>query len=252
MIVSASYKTDIPAHYGRWFLRRLAEGRCIMVNPYSRKQVVVSLAPRDVDGYVFWTRNAVPFLDGLAAVASARKPAVVQFTVTGLPRFLEKSVPDADATAFADWVRDNVRAAGPKMREVITDRIGKFRLDGWTLALHDGRPRLVERAAEPDLIRIRISRHDARRHQIARSCVQLMVQAVAVSHDADAQLQVGIVGKGLQHVVFIPHRLAPVQEVARGVVGHEGDECIALLNIREVSLDRRGKIDLLYLVDFAL
>ena len=26
---------------------------------------------------------------------------------------------------FADWIRENVRAAGPKMREVITDRIGK-------------------------------------------------------------------------------------------------------------------------------
>ena len=35
MIISASYKTDIPAFYGRWFLNRLDAGYCLMVNPYG-------------------------------------------------------------------------------------------------------------------------------------------------------------------------------------------------------------------------
>ncbi|MAS84474.1 MAG: DNA repair photolyase, partial [Erythrobacteraceae bacterium] len=32
MIVSASYKTDIPAFYGDWLLKRLSEGSCRVRN----------------------------------------------------------------------------------------------------------------------------------------------------------------------------------------------------------------------------
>ena len=35
MIISASYKTDIPAFYGEWFMARLKAGYCRMVNPYG-------------------------------------------------------------------------------------------------------------------------------------------------------------------------------------------------------------------------
>ncbi len=33
MIISASYKTDIPTFYGEWFMNRLQAGYCKMVNP---------------------------------------------------------------------------------------------------------------------------------------------------------------------------------------------------------------------------
>src|SRR5438874_5283695 len=36
MIISASYKTDIPTFYGEWFMNRLKAGYCKMVNPYSQ------------------------------------------------------------------------------------------------------------------------------------------------------------------------------------------------------------------------
>jgi hypothetical protein len=35
VIVSASYRTDIPAFYARWFLRRPNAGRCVAANPYG-------------------------------------------------------------------------------------------------------------------------------------------------------------------------------------------------------------------------
>ncbi len=57
MIISASYKTDIPAFYGEWFVNRLRAGYCKMLNPYNRKVIRVSLLRRDVDGIVFWTKN---------------------------------------------------------------------------------------------------------------------------------------------------------------------------------------------------
>ncbi|HLF58937.1 MAG TPA: DUF1848 family protein, partial [Alphaproteobacteria bacterium] len=92
MIISASYKTDIPAFYGAWFRNRLRAGYCKMINPYGRKIVTVPLSRPDVDGFVFWTRNAHPFGDAFAEVAGRGFPFVVQHTITGYPRALESSV----------------------------------------------------------------------------------------------------------------------------------------------------------------
>jgi hypothetical protein len=95
MIISASYKTDIPAFYGRWFLNRLDAGYCRMINPYGRQIHNVDLRPEAVDGFVFWTRNAGPFMDALAVVHQRGWPFVVQHGINGYPRQLDRSVPDA-------------------------------------------------------------------------------------------------------------------------------------------------------------
>jgi Domain of unknown function (DUF1848) len=91
VIVSASYRTDIPAFYAGWFLARLRAGYCRVVNPYGGGTYEVSLAPGDVDGFVFWTRNMRPLLAELDAVRRVA-PFIVQFTLTGYPRALESSV----------------------------------------------------------------------------------------------------------------------------------------------------------------
>ncbi|MDB5406032.1 MAG: repair photolyase [Rhodospirillales bacterium] len=91
MIVSASYRTDIPAFYAPWFMNRLAAGSCRVRNPYGGVDYRVSLAPGTVDGFVFWTRNMAPLQPDLD-IARQRAPFVVQFTVTGYPRALEAAV----------------------------------------------------------------------------------------------------------------------------------------------------------------
>ena len=101
MIVSASYKTDIPAFYGPWFARRLAAGTVRTVNPYGGQVNDLALTREAVDGFVFWTRNPAPFAACLSQVAR-RWPFVVQFTILGYPRRLDRSVP-APATAVATF-----------------------------------------------------------------------------------------------------------------------------------------------------
>lgn len=91
MIVSASYRTDVPAFYGRWFENRFRAGFAKVVNPYGRQVSAVSLRA-GVDGFVFWTRNAQPFADALALVRRAGIPFTVSHTVTTYPRALETSV----------------------------------------------------------------------------------------------------------------------------------------------------------------
>jgi hypothetical protein len=91
MIISASYRTDIPAFFAPWFQRRYQAGYCLVHNPYSGKPYKVSLLPEDVTGIVFWTRNASPFTENLRLVADAGIPFIVSYTLTGYPRILETS-----------------------------------------------------------------------------------------------------------------------------------------------------------------
>ena len=69
MIISASRRTDIPALYAEWFIRRIHAGFCHVPNPFNPRHVsTVSLRPEDVEVIVFWTRHArplLPYLDEL-------------------------------------------------------------------------------------------------------------------------------------------------------------------------------------------
>ncbi len=98
MIISASYKTDIPAFYGPWFIERLRAGKCHVINPYSGKTHQVSLRPEEVDGFVLWTRNIGPFMNFLPDVAD-RAPFFVQYTLTGYPRALDAGTPGPEDSA---------------------------------------------------------------------------------------------------------------------------------------------------------
>ena len=92
MIISASYKTDIPTFYGEWFMNRLRSGYCKMVNPYSQQVYRVDLTPQSVDGFVFWTKNIGPFLKYLPEVSKRGYAFIVQHTINGYPRELESRV----------------------------------------------------------------------------------------------------------------------------------------------------------------
>jgi hypothetical protein len=94
MIISASYRTDIPAFYGDWFMNRLRAGYCKVINPYGRQVSHVSLAREDVDGFIFWTKNLRPFADHLPEIKERGFPFVVQFGINGYPREFETSVID--------------------------------------------------------------------------------------------------------------------------------------------------------------
>jgi hypothetical protein len=97
MIISASYRTDIPGFYGRWFMNRLGAGYCLAVNPYNFKPIRIALTREAVEGFVFWTKNLGPFVKYLPEVRGRGFPFVVQYAINGYPRELERSV--------ADWQR---------------------------------------------------------------------------------------------------------------------------------------------------
>ncbi len=112
MIVSASYRTDIPAFYADWFAERLKAGEVAVRNPYGGRDYHVSLKPCDVEGYIFWSRNLKPFMENLEAVDRQGTPFMVQMTVTGYPRTLETSTVTPDAAI--GQIKAVARRFGPK------------------------------------------------------------------------------------------------------------------------------------------
>jgi hypothetical protein len=102
VIISASRRTDIPAFYAGWFERRLRAGRCTVPNPFNPKQVAtVSLSRQDVDAFVFWTRNPLPFLPLFDLLDRRSDVYVVLFTLTGYGPPLEPDAPPASEAVAA-------------------------------------------------------------------------------------------------------------------------------------------------------
>jgi hypothetical protein len=99
MIISASRRTDIPAFYTQWLMRRLEAGYCAVPNPFNRNQVAyVSLKPEDIDVMVFWTRNPRPLLPYLASLDKRGYRYYFQYTVMSNPRQIDPKSPPLEAS----------------------------------------------------------------------------------------------------------------------------------------------------------
>ncbi len=94
MIISVSRRTDLPAFHAAWFAERLRAGYCLVPNPYNARQISrISLAPSDVDAFVFWTRHIEPLIPTLRTLQERQTPICVHYTLTGYPRALEPRTP---------------------------------------------------------------------------------------------------------------------------------------------------------------
>ncbi|MHC4945709.1 MAG: DUF1848 domain-containing protein [Planctomycetota bacterium] len=94
-VISASRRTDIPARYGPWLMKRIEAGCAVYKNPFGGQLHQVSLQPEEVIALVFWTKNALPFLPHLEAILSRSYKACFQYTITGYGSLLEPGVPPA-------------------------------------------------------------------------------------------------------------------------------------------------------------
>jgi hypothetical protein len=111
-LISASRRTDIPRFYARWFGERrrqgFAESRTVFGVPGR-----ISLRRADVLGFLFWTRDARPFMKELEALRSEGIPYAFQFTINGYGRELEPRRPGvAEATGSFLAVSSSLR--GPE------------------------------------------------------------------------------------------------------------------------------------------
>lgn len=102
MIVSASRRCDIPAHYLRWLMARIEAGYCLVRNPFdARSSRRVSLRPEDMDCLVLWTRDPRPLSSAADYLERLGIRSLVHVTLTGYPRPLEPGAPPLDAVLDA-------------------------------------------------------------------------------------------------------------------------------------------------------
>jgi hypothetical protein len=93
MILSVSRRTDIPAFYGQWFINRLRQGYANVRNPLNNRQVSnVKITPQNVDGIVFWTKDAGNILRYLDEIDGMGYAYYFQFTVTPYEHDIEPSL----------------------------------------------------------------------------------------------------------------------------------------------------------------
>ncbi len=94
MIISASRRTDIPAFYSDWFIKRLEEGFVLVRNPVNAHLISrISLKTEVVDFIVFWTKNPENMLSRLGCLNNFHIPYYFLFTVTSYGQSLEKKLP---------------------------------------------------------------------------------------------------------------------------------------------------------------
>jgi hypothetical protein len=95
MIISASRRTDIPAFYGPWFLRRLQEGYALVRNPVNSRLVYhVPISAGNTRCIVFWTKNPSALVERLGELDDFGIPFYFLFTLTGYGPELERNLPD--------------------------------------------------------------------------------------------------------------------------------------------------------------
>lgn len=91
-IISASRSTDIPAFHADWFKTRLDAGYCKWRNPFNHRSVYVSF--ERARAFVFWTKNAAPFLTLLPELDRRGLAYYFQFTLNDYEaEVLEPHVP---------------------------------------------------------------------------------------------------------------------------------------------------------------
>lgn len=97
-IISVSRRTDIPAFYGKWLMKRIHDGFAGYLNPFNGKKYIVSLKIEDVAAIALWSKNFSPFINDAFFLKDKGYSLFFNFTITGLPQIFEPGCPDEDET----------------------------------------------------------------------------------------------------------------------------------------------------------
>ena len=110
-IISVSRRTDVPAFYGDWFMRRIEEGFAGVVNPFGGRRYLVSLRPEDVVCFVFWSKDFSPFVESLKSLDGLGYKFYFNYTVTALPAVFESNL---DRPSAVETLKQLSRTYSPR------------------------------------------------------------------------------------------------------------------------------------------
>jgi Domain of unknown function (DUF1848) len=94
MILSISRRTDIPAFYSEWLMRRLRQGEVLVRNPMNYHQVGrIVLDSRNTSCLVFWSKNPGPLLAHLPEIDVLGYRSFFLFTLNAYGDDVEAHLP---------------------------------------------------------------------------------------------------------------------------------------------------------------
>jgi hypothetical protein len=100
MIISASRRTDIPAFYSGWLMKRLEEKKVWVKNPLNAKSITeICLDPEYIECMVFWTKNPKNMLPHLPRIDDLGHRYYFQFTLTPYDDKIERNLEKNDMAA---------------------------------------------------------------------------------------------------------------------------------------------------------
>ncbi|MDF9867688.1 hypothetical protein OKW22_001266 [Bacilli bacterium PM5-3] len=82
MILSVSRRSDIPAFYGEWFIKRLLDKKFYVRNPYNHQQISLIEIENNLDCIVFWTKDAIDFMQYLLIIDNLDYDYYFHYTIT--------------------------------------------------------------------------------------------------------------------------------------------------------------------------
>lgn len=95
MIISASRRTDIPAYFSEWFMKRIEAQYAYVRNPVNIHQISkINLSPDIVDCIVFWSKNPKPMISKLDILNDYMY--YFQFTLNAYHKDIETNLPSLD------------------------------------------------------------------------------------------------------------------------------------------------------------
>lgn len=93
MFLMISGRTDIPAFYAEWLMKRFEEGYLQVRNPYYPEKIsTYTLSPDIIDGILFCSKNYEPFLP-YAEYFVTHYPCIFDYTITAYTHDIEPNVP---------------------------------------------------------------------------------------------------------------------------------------------------------------
>lgn len=187
-IISASRRCDIPATHAEWFVRCLRAGAASFTHPYSRQRCTVSLAPHDVIGFVFWSKDFSRFYDVLAEVHARGFLFYCLYTITGLGAPYEQHTTTLDAR-----IRDFQR---------LSETFGPTRLV-WRFD-----PIVLSEAISPDMTISRFALIASRLSTCTRDCIVSFVQRYPHMLQRLAQRRIRSIDPPLDEKRTLLHHLA--------------------------------------------
>lgn len=95
-IISVSRRSDIPAFKSSWFFSCIKAGTCEYKVSSRGLPQTISLLKEDVDCFVFWSKNYIPFIKHLEELEAHGSPFYFHYTINNYPKPYEPCVPDVE------------------------------------------------------------------------------------------------------------------------------------------------------------